>query len=345
MPEPATAIIRPPIPLLQRIGLGLLILLVVVLVAGNRSTFAAGWRAARGADPRWMVVTTLLLVLWFVNLGALHAATQRAAGLSPALRRIVPLAVASNFLNLVVMSAGLAGAAVFVADAKRRGKASGPVLAGYALAALVTEVGFAVVLGAALAVAAVSGRLTSPEIIASVVFAGYLAIRVALMAAAARSRSAVRRLYAGPARWRAWLRRRPHIALEDHRAADDLHEAMALVRRRSSALGPAFVHGILVEVIAMAMLWTVMAAVGAQGGASAPVIAYAVAGLFAIVGFMPAGLGFVELSMAAVFLSFGIPGATAGAAVAIYRLFELWIPVALGAAVARRVRSLEVVGP
>jgi len=67
-------------------------------------------------------------------------------------------------------------------------------------------------------------------------------------------------------------------------------------------------------------------------------VAYSVAGLFGIVGFLPGGLGFVEVSLSAVLIGFGASGVTAAATVMLYRLFELWLPVVIGGGLAYRLR-------
>jgi len=70
-------------------------------------------------------------------------------------------------------------------------------------------------------------------------------------------------------------------------------------------------------------------------------VAYSVSGLFGIVGFVPGGIGFVEVSLSAVLIGFGTSGATAAAIVVLYRLFEWWLPVALGGALAHRLRIVR----
>jgi uncharacterized membrane protein YbhN (UPF0104 family) len=57
------------------------------------------------------------------------------------------------------------------------------------------------------------------------------------------------------------------------------------------------------------------------------------------VGFLPGGLGFVELTTVAVLVSYGIPAPRAAAAIVLYRGLELWLPaLAGGLAVARSPR-------
>ena len=53
--------------------------------------------------------------------------------------------------------------------------------------------------------------------------------------------------------------------------------------------------------------------------------------LFSFVAFTPAGLGFVEASLAVILISFGVDQASAIAIALVFRLFDFWLPVAIGA--------------
>ena len=108
------------------------------------------------------------------------------------------------------------------------------------------------------------------------------------------------------------------------------------MRSHRRVLVPAVIHTLATEVIAVAILWSSANAVGASVSPLESLVAYSVAGLFSIIGFLPAGIGFVEVSMGAVFVGFGVPGATAAAAVVLFRVFELWLPVVIGGALSQR---------
>lgn len=85
-------------------------------------------------------------------------------------------------------------------------------------------------------------------------------------------------------------------------------------------------------------LWAVIAAVGGGHSLLLALVAYAVSSMFAIVGVLPGGLGFVELSLGAVLISYGLPARIAVAAVVVYRVIELLVPVMIGGLAATRLR-------
>lgn len=326
----------------RRIAFGAVAAFVAVFLYANRSELPGAWRAARHAEPGWLLVAALTTVVWMLVHTAMHTATQWAVGLPARPVRLLPVVLGSTFLNTVLKSGGMAGLVLFTAEGRRRDKPRGQVVAAYVLASVVSEIGFALVLVAALAVVWADGRLSGAEVVASLAFAGYLGVRLGLVVAAVRSRAAVRRLYALPARLMARARRRA-VPTQDHTAADELADAAALLRSRPVRCLPALGFAIGLELLGVTMLWAVLEALGTRPSVAVPFVAYAVSVLFVIIGVLPGGLGLVEVSTGAVLVSFDVPVAKAAAAVAVYRLFELWLPVAVGAVAAHRLRRTTVV--
>lgn len=324
----------------RRLGMALLALFIAVFVMQNRSELPGAWRAVGHAKLDVLGLAALAMLLWLVNLALLHESAQRAAGLRTRPLSLVAPAAAGNFLNLVTKSGGMAGMATFLANGRRRGHGRGPVVAAYLLVAVLLEMAFATVLIAALVLVWVDGRLTRSEVIASVVFTVYLAVRVTLLIVAMRSRSTLRRLYQLPRR--VIVRVLPNSKTrepDDHRGADEMYDAMAIIRKRPKMAAVALGHAIALEALGTFELWMVMISVGAGRSGVTALVAYAVSVLFTIVGVFPGGLGFVEVSLGAVLSSFGATTAKATAAVVLYRLFEMWIPAAIGAIAAHVLRK------
>ncbi|MEZ5412416.1 MAG: flippase-like domain-containing protein [Acidimicrobiales bacterium] len=319
-------------------GVGLVVAAAAALVLADRRELPAAWAVLRSADPRWVAGAAASAVLWYVAYGLVHREAQRAAGLEPApAAELAPVTLAAHGLNQVTKSAAMAGLVAFDRLGRRRGQAPGRVLAAYLLAGLLGEMAFVAVLGVGLVLVAVDGQLTVAEIAAGAVFGVYLAVRLAVLSTAFGDRARARRLVGAPYRWWARIRRRSllDVAAAAEARADELHEAVALLRRRPAAVLPAAAAALGVEAAGVALLWTVLAAVGAPHSLATAVVGYAVSVLFSIVGFLPGGLGFVEVSLGAVLVSAGSGAASAAAAVVLYRLFELWLPVGLGMVAAR----------
>jgi uncharacterized membrane protein YbhN (UPF0104 family) len=293
----------------------------------------------------WAVIAFGLGVLGLLSLAIEHLTAQYAAGLRPRFRRVAPVALAAKFLNLVAKSGGLAGLAAFRSAARKDPdeRAESLTTAAYLLVTMLDPLAFAAILVVGMAALAVHGRFTAADRVALLLFAGYLALTVGTIGAATRSRAAVRELFALPRRLGHWLavgRGRPNAAPSpspaDHRDADDLYDALVALRQAPrSLLGPTLA-ALSVDLVGVAQLWAVLAALGAHPHAADTVVAYAVSTLFGIVAFVPGGLGVVELSLGAILASFGIGVGVAAAAAVLYRVLEFWLPLAVGAAAAHR---------
>ncbi len=215
------------------------------------------------------------------------------------------------------------------------------MVAAYLLATVLDVVAFAVILVAALALVVATLRFSTADGAASVVFAAYLTVVVAAVVCAARSRTAIRRLYGLPGKLRVRLAPGRHRAAPrvdgDHTAADGLFDAVAVLRRNPSAAFPVALAALGIDAVGTVQLWAVLHALGVDAGVTVALVSYGLSTLLGIVGFLPGGLGFVEFSLGAVLVSFDIGVGVAAAAVVLYRIAEFWVPLAVGALALRRV--------
>ncbi len=323
----------------------------VVLVAASAVAFGLANRgdvrdavqAIRTASLAYVIVGLLLAGCSLLNLAGFHAAAQRAAGLDVHTRELVCPVAAAGFLNVVVKSGAMAGLAPMLRHARRRGRSPGATLAGYVLVNLLGHFAFACLLVGSVVVLVVEGRFGRVDAVAVVTFFVLSSGQLALVYAATKSRAAVRRLHALPRRMLRRLRGADPTTAgqENTESADELFEAVALLRANLRSAGPAFGHALVVEVIGIAQLYCVLRAIGEHPALSVPVLAYAISVLFTIVGILPGGLGAVEAGLGALLVSRGIPGSHAVAAVVLFRLLELWFPLLVGLAASRLVLRKE----
>lgn len=320
-----------------RPGVVLVVALAAVLVVANRSQAPAAWRAASGADLGPLALAAGLSLLHLAGEGQMHRASQRSVSLDPGRYRALGLGAASHFLNAVVKSGGMAGLAVFSGDAHRRGVPRGTVVAAYVVSVVLLDAAFGLSLVAGIVLLAAVGRLSAVVLVASAVFAVYLASRLALVVYGARSPAVVRRLYALPHHVlrRIGLGRRAATWTIDEEA-EEVFEAASMLRRRPLAVAPVMAWALGLQVVGVAELAAVLTAVDGARGVDVAVAGYTMSLLFGIVWVLPSGAGFTELSLGVVLVSFGSTVAEATAAVALYRLVQLWLPVAVGAVAARQ---------
>ena len=313
----------------RRAGFVVAAVFALVFLVLNRAELPAVWKELRTANSRWLLVALTAMFVAFVNLGAMHAGAQRAVGLPSPTRRLIVTAVKANSLNLIVKSGGMAGLTSFMADGRRREVSRGSIIAAYVLVVTLLEVAFAVLLVIVLVVVVADGRITTAESVAGGLFACYLAIRVAILVVAWRSREMLRATFAWPTR--VWARLRGYAPPEPtHDSADELFDALQMVRAAPTRVLPTAGHALLVDLLGVVELWSVCHAIGSGTTLAIAFIGYIVSVLFSIISVLPGGLGFVELSLGAVLVSFGATAVSAAAAVVLYRLFELWLPLVAG---------------
>jgi uncharacterized protein (TIRG00374 family) len=108
--------------------------------------------------------------------------------------------------------------------------------------------------------------------------------------------------------------------------AEGIDEAVAQLRRGNPLLVVALVGYMAFDIF---VLWASFRAVGSVPEVSIVWIAYLIGQLGNWLP-LPGGIGGVEIGLIGTAVLFGLPVATATAAVLLYRVIELWIPAALG---------------
>ncbi|MCU1503141.1 MAG: hypothetical protein JWM12_2495 [Ilumatobacteraceae bacterium] len=344
--RPAAVGVHPP----QRSHRGLVLWVVVVaLVAAfaitKRSDVAAAIAAMRRANTSWIVVGVALSALTVVNLAGLQGRSQALLGIHRSFRRTLRLTAGGHALDLVTKAGGMAGALRFGADARRQGQSAQRATAGCILAELSTHLGFTMALVVVIPVAVERGALTVADVVAVGIYLAITSVFLATVVAAARSQRAIRLVAAIPHRltdlW-CCVRRHPSSPRpRDTQAADDLHLAVSVARRDRRNFWPIAAHAALWPLIGMALLGSACAAVGVHASLTTVLITYCMATTFSIIGLLPGGLGFAEVSMAATLGAFGVDAGHAVAVIALYRVFDLWLPLVGGAVTLRSARPLR----
>ena len=316
--------------------------LAVAFVVINRSQVPAAWRAARDAEPGLLAAAAGLSLLRLGAEGQMQRASQGLLGPPPSRAVAVRLGAAAHFLNAVVKSAGMAGLAVYSADARRRGVSQGAVAVAYVAATVLADVALALILVVGIGLASTTGRLPGLLAVAVAVFVVYLGGRLVLMSYAARSPANIGRLFALPHRALARLEvgRGAEPRFEDE--TEDAFDAASSLRRRPRALTRVLAWSMGVHALGATELGMVLGAVGGARGVDVAVAGYSLSLLFGIVGLLPSGAGSTELSLGYVLVSYGSTGPQAVAAVALYRLVELWLPVTVGALASRGLAHRQV---
>lgn len=327
---------RPEVSLVGLLWLALLVVVVVAIVTNlhEAKQIISEFRTAR---LPFIAAAAVVEVLFVLNLTFFYVTTFWATKLRASVWRFVFITQASYFVNLVSKTGGIGGIAFYIREAHRTDQPVARVSAAYMAAYVLGYAAFLVVLVAALVLLYLQGSLTKAEIIASLIITAIIVVAGAVPVAAISSQRALERVYllaVRPMNWLAHLLRRPPlIDVESARAsARELYDAITFVRRRPAKYVLPFLHALGIEVLAAALLYLMAHAVHANISVQQALSAYAISLLFSLVAITPSGLGFVEVSLSVLLVSFGVDKSTAIAAAIGYRAFEFWLPVLLGAA-------------
>ena len=201
----------------------------------------------------------------------------------------------------------------------------GPVVAAYLLADVAQQIAFTLVAAMAFAALFVSGSLTPSDLLAGSAFVIYLLVMLIVLSAALRSRNRFEPCIARSTGSVAAAPSNPTTPRQTN-SMPASRCSRANQRRWLVILAPALAADLLL----VGVFFCCLQAVGASASLRLALIAFGVSTLFGIIGFLPSGIGSVEVSAYAVLASGGVAPVHAATAVALYRMAELWIPVIIG---------------
>lgn len=319
----------------RRVGLvrGAAVAAVAVFAIRNKSTFSIAIGAAGEASPLHIMAGVALSLLAMANRGLLNHAAHHAVGLQPTQTQITRTTAIGFAANKILKSGGISGLAVFVRHGKRHGFPTGQVAAACVIAAVASLVALGVLLTTAVALLAVSGRLTGWWLAASTGFGLYSLALLFIGRSALRSKEALGASWVSAQRLKNRISRRS--APIDVSGVDQLHAALRLAWANKAWTKHVLGHAVLSKALGAAMLLAAAGAAGVPLSVTGAVIIYATALAASFASVIPAGVGVVEASTGAMFLAAGAPVAVTVIAVALYRIFDLWLPLTTGAILGR----------
>lgn len=297
----------------------------------------------RGASLLPLAAGVSLSVVAMMNRGLLNRATHRAVGLDADRLPMARTAAVGFAANKIVKSGGAAGLAVFVRHGRHRGYSSSTVTASCLIAAVASFAALGVLLTSNIALLAVSGNLSGWWLAVGAGFATNSLVIAALGWMAMRRRARARLLWARGQALVSRVVRRSGDSVGS--GLDELYDGLLLARENGSWSKRALVHALLSKALGAGMLWAAALAAGIPISLSAAVAIYTAALAASLVSIVPGGVGVVEASIGAMFVSAGAPVALAAVAVALFRIFDLWLPVVAGAIIGRHDLRARAVDP
>lgn len=314
---------------------------MIVIVASAIAVFAAGQGGLvrnlvvglGTIDPMLLGIGLACSILSIVNRGVLNRCAHRAVGLETGVGEMTSTAAAGFAAQKMIKSAGAAGLAVFVRRGRRRGHDAASIVAACLLTAIASFASLGILLAATIVVLAVSGGLSGWWIAAAIAFAVYALVVGTALSFVLRSDRAATWVWRRVQSIR--FRRRPGHAA-DQPMPDVMLEALRTARRRPALMARLLAQAVLSKVLGAVMLAVAVFAVGLPLDVTTALVVYSSALAASMVSIVPGGVGTVEGSMTALLVAAGGAAGASALAVAVFRLFDLLVPVVVGALAARR---------
>lgn len=262
------------------------------------------------ADPLWLIAAIALGLVLQVLMGTVFVPILRRLGANVSHSTLVRVQLQRHVISTIVPLGGPASTVALVRGFNQQGVTATDAIYASLLNSVLGYLSFVLFLVPILAYLLIGGTATTLIIVAS---AGLLGLVVLMVTGLALFHRAARRESR-------YIPKRIRTFIDDAR----MHGI-----RPSDLVAPLIIH-LLIDLIGVVMLYVCLKAIDQNSSLSVVLAGYAIGTLFLLVTPVFQGLGAVELSMTVVLTGFGIPSGAALAAVLLYRVVEIWVPLLLG---------------
>ncbi len=325
----------------------LLVLIAFVwLVLSNLTEIERLSRMILRASWQLVVIAALLQVIYYVLCSALYQAAFASVELESNVFELLPVVLASLFINVIAPIGGMAGIALFADDAALRGRSPARAAAGMLLVTLVSFIAFSIILISGLSYLFLLKHLSQYQVLAAIILLLSTLVLGAFLLLAhwwPRLLETLLGSVQSAVNWfTSWFRRQSPLA--SNWAAKNTTEFIAASRaigHHHWSLGRALLIALLAHLISMASLYVIFLSFNYPITFPVLVAGYSMGILFAIVSPTPQGIGIVEGVMPAVFRSLKVRGRIAIFTTLTFRGLNFWIPLAIGFFLLRHIRSFR----
>ena len=289
-------------------------------------------------DWRYLGLAALVELVWIVNIGISFKVIYRILGVQEKLGRLILLATAANFVNIIAPSGGIGGVAIFISEARSREYSVGRATVVSTLFVLFDYIGFLFILALGFVVLIRRDQVTTPEITASIIIVIIALAIITMLSLGARSEQKLGEILARIAKLinriaRPFRSRHSTDYLPPQRAfafAHEIAEGVKEMKRSPKALIFPVLLAINGKVLMVVLLFFVFLAFSVPVSIGTLIAGFCVSFLFMIVSPTPSGIGMVEGLLTLALSSFYIPLGTAAVLTLAYRGFTFWLPLFIG---------------
>lgn len=301
------------------------------------------WTTLMKGDPFWIAVGVVVHILFFVGYALLYKLGFDAVEVKSGTLQLLPVVMASIFVNAVIPSGGAAAAALFIDDAARRRQSGTRATVGVVLvllADLITLVPF-ILWGVAFLIR--SHTFKTYDLVGALLFFSYIALLVVALVIAHRSQRKLEQflcLIARPVNAISAKVNKPDVLSREwcEKTADQLCKASRTMSRKPKELLLLTGWAIVLHVVNLYGLWALVRAYGQMIPIGGLVAAFGMGIIFFVIAIIPEGVAIVEAVMTLVFSSVGMSVHTAIAITMVFRGVNFWLPLIVGIFTFGRIR-------
>lgn len=329
---------------MRKLLIALVFLFALYFIFGRLAEVEQILATLRRGDGRWLALAAVVHLAWMSNFGASFRAIYRALGMEEGILRLTLLAAAANLMIVVTPSAGMGGAAVFLAEARQRGKPVARVTTAAAMFILYDLIGALIVLALGLVVLFRRNQVDTPELIAAGIMLTYALVLGGLlylgMTAPVRLGNVLAWMSGGVnAALRPFIHRDYLHPARAHAFAEELSEGLMDARSNPGSLLLPIALSLSSKALMITILFLMFLAFKQPFSVGTLIAGFSIGFLFTYVSPTPSGIGFVEGAMTLTLHSLLVPLAAAAVITLAYRAFTVWLTLLYGMAAIRWVGS------
>jgi uncharacterized protein (TIRG00374 family) len=321
---------------MRKIIVALVLFLAVAFVILRFSELKSIAKTIEHSDLRFLLAALAIEVVWMFNSATMYRSLYRLVGLKDENYRLVLVATAATFVNVVAPSVGIGGMAIFVDDAKRHHYSTGRVTVVGVLYLLFDYLAFLCVLALGWVVLIRRNNLNAGEITASMILLGLAITFGMILFLGYRSAEKLGNVLAWGSRLvnrvlRPFIHRDYLREEQAHNFAGEVAEGVAVIRGKGKGLLWPFLFALNNFVLLIGVLMFTFLAYETPFTAGTLVGGFSIGYLFLIVSPTPAGLGVVEGVLTVALNTLRVNWAAAALITLTYRAVTFWFPMVVGA--------------
>ena len=316
---------------------------LTALVVAHFTDARTLWATLLKGNPFWIMAGVVVHIIFFVGYALLYKLGFDAVDVKSKTLQLLPVVMASIFVNAVIPSGGAAAAALFIDDAAKRKQSGSRATVGVVLvllADLITLFPF-ILWGVVFLVR--NHIFKTYDLVGALLFFSFIALLVVALVVAHRSEEKLDRflcLIAGPVNAiGAKIRKREVLPREwCAKTANQLSEASRTMASKPKELLLLSAWAVVLHVINLYGLWALVRAYGQNIPVGGLIAAFGMGIIFFVIAVIPEGVAIVEAVMTLVFSSVGMSVHTAIAITMVFRGVNFWLPLVVGLFTFGRIR-------